>query len=82
MHKLLKNVDEESWNELKVEAARHRQTLSAFLASIVREHQLTERKKRAAWDVVLNGKKHLTDADAAALRKALAPFEKEHGFEG
>lgn len=84
MEKLLKDVDERSWQELKGEAAYHQLKIGEFLGYLVKEHKRAERKKKKAWDYVLCGKKSLSRAEAATMREALSSsaFEREYTFEG
>lgn len=81
MEKLIKDVDERSWLELKGEAARHRLKLGEFLSYLVKEHKRIERKKKNAWAYVLRGGKRLADADATAIRKTISTFEHGYNFE-
>lgn len=81
MEKIIKNVDEHSWLELKGEAARHRLKISEFLGYLVKEHKRIERKKNNAWNYVLRGGKRLSDADAMAIRKTISTFEHGYNFE-
>ncbi|MBI2565365.1 hypothetical protein HYV79_05295 [Candidatus Woesearchaeota archaeon] len=39
MNKLVKNVDVESWRELKLEASKHNMNLGKFLSFLVKEHK-------------------------------------------
>lgn len=84
MEKLIKDVDERSWLELKGEAAYHRLRVGEFLSYLVKEHKRSERKKKKAWDYVLRGKKSLSKAEAATMRETLSSsaFEREYTFEG
>ncbi len=81
MEKPIKNVNEESWHELKSEAMQHGMKISTFLELLIREHKRNEEKKVNAWGYVLSGKKKLSDADAASIKDAISTFENEYNFE-
>lgn len=81
MKKLLKNVDEKSWHELKVEAMRHKLPLSQFLAYILREHKASESKAKG-WNYLFAKRKKLSEAEAASMKKTIHDvFEREYDFE-
>lgn len=81
MEKLIKNVDKNTWDELKSEASLHKMRLAAFLSYLIKEHKKIERNKTDAWDHILKGKRSLTSKDASAMKNLLNIFEQEYGFE-
>ena len=81
MEKLIKNVDKNTWDELKAEASLHKMHLAPFLSYLIKEHKKIERKKADAWDHILEGEKTLASKDATAIKNSLKIFEQEYGFE-
>ncbi len=82
MEKLLKNVNEKSWHELKVEAMRHRLSLGKFLTYLLKEHKEAEMKKEDGWDYLFAKRRKLSDSEAESIKKTIHEvFESEYGFE-
>lgn len=80
MEKLIKNVDEHSWRDLKVEAAKQGKPIGRFLTQLVTEHKKMETEKNN-WDIILKRGKMLTKAEAKVAKNAILVFEKEYDFE-
>lgn len=81
MEKLLKSVDQESWNEFKKEANHHGLKLGKFLHYLVQEHKKFEKRKSPGWDYIFSKRKGLSNQEADEIKLALAAFEKELEFE-
>jgi len=72
----VKNVDEETWNELKVISKRNKINIGKMIKLIVNEHK----SKNNFWNRVLNNKKILSDAEAEAIMESVKESRKEKGF--
>lgn len=81
MEKLLKSVNQESWNEFKREANHQGLKLGKFLHYLVQEHKKSEKRKLSGWDYIFSKKKGLSDHEANSIKSAIATFENEYGFE-
>ena len=83
MNTLIKNMDEENWHFLKVEAAKERTTLGNLLNRIIESYKLKERETtKKVWEKIFSTKPLLNKADAKEMHKNLASFRKEYNFRG
>ena len=82
MDVLIKNVDEDNWHFLKVEAAKERRTMGEIFNKLVLELKEKEEDDMAVWDKIFSRKPLLTKKQAKRMHKHIAPFRKEYGFEG
>lgn len=81
MERLIKNVKKSSWMELKAEAAKHDMRIGEFLEYLVEEHKKIENEKKTNWDIILKGRKTLSNSEAEELKRKISIFEKIYGFE-
>jgi len=83
MNTLIKNLDEENWHFLKVEAAKERTTLGNLLNRILEEYKSKENNAaKKAWNKIFAAKTLLTKANAKEMLAASKSFRKEYNFEG
>jgi len=83
MNTLIKNLDEENWHFLKVEAAKERTTLGNLLNRILEEYKSKEKNTaRRAWEKIFSLKPSLSKTEAKEMHKAASSFRKEYHFEG
>lgn len=83
MNTLIKNLDEENWHFLKVEAAKERTTLGNLLNRIIEEYKSKEKEAaKETWGKIFSLKPLLDKAESREMHKALTSFRKEYNFEG
>jgi hypothetical protein len=82
MDVLIKNVNEDNWHFLKVEAAKERKTMGNMFNKLVEELKKKEKDDIAAWERIFSRKPLLTKKQAKRMHKHVATFRKEYGFEG
>ena len=83
MNTLIKNLDEENWHFLKVEAAKERTTLGNLLNRILEEYRSKEKSTtRKAWEKIFSLKPLLNKTEAKEMHRVVASFRKEYHFEG
>ncbi|OIO41307.1 hypothetical protein COU56_02335 [Candidatus Pacearchaeota archaeon CG10_big_fil_rev_8_21_14_0_10_31_9] len=75
--KTIKNVDEETWREFKVIAAKNNVKMSALLKMMIKEF---EKNNKNFWNEILNGEKLMTDREAEEMKRITANIRKEKGF--
>lgn len=74
--KTIKDVDEETWREFKIMAARADVKMSILFKMMLKEFE----KSRKFWDEILTGKKVLSDIDAKKFEAVITGLRKERGF--
>lgn len=72
----IKNVDEETWNNLKIISKRNRMNMGKTFRLIINEY----RGKNNFWNKILNNKKILSDTEAKAIMENVRESRKEKGF--
>lgn len=72
----IKNVDEETWNELKMISKRNKMNIGKTIRLMISEYK----NKNNFWNKVLNNKKILSDAEAESIMKSVRESRKEKGF--
>lgn len=83
MDTLIKNVNEEDWHFLKVEAARKKVTMGKLFNKLIVEYQQKEQETPIKkWNQIFSREPLLTKAEARELHKATEEFRKEFSFEG
>ena len=82
MNILLKNVDEEKYHLLKIEAAKKRVTLGKLFNIMVEEHTTKEKDALKQWDDIFSTKPFLTEEESKHMRDRIKVFRQEYGFEG
>jgi len=75
--KTIRNVDEETWIELKTLAVQHRLALGILLKKMIDSYK---KNTRETWDKILNSGKILTDKEAEDLEKITRSMRKEKGW--
>jgi len=75
--KTIKDIDETTWATFKSYAAKNNIKLGPFFKMLIEEY---ETKSEEFWKKILDGKKILSDQEAAALEKTVKAVRKEHGF--
>lgn len=82
MNTLIKNVDEEKWHFLKVEAAKEKVALGELFNRIVEEYKNRKRASNERWEKIFSAKPILTEKEAKEMHKASESFRNEYSFEG
>ena len=82
MNILLKNVDEEKWHFLKIEAAKRKMTLGKLFNKLVEEYKHTEAEDNKSWDRLFTRVPLLTNEEAKKIHKSIDVFRHDYGFEG
>lgn len=77
MLKTIKSVDDGTWTKFKGLAARKSTTMGKLLKVMVDDY---EEKSKDFWDMILNGRKILSDKEAAELKATVREMRKEYGF--
>ncbi len=75
--KTIRGLKQETWNDMKSEAARRGVTVSAYLEDAVRS---AKKYEELIWDHVLNHRKNLTGKEAEAMKKHVEQLRSEKGF--
>ena len=73
----IKNVDDETWQKLKVLSAEHDTTMGKILKKITNDY---DEKNRKFWDKILKGEKIITDKEARDHKALVKKLRKEYGF--
>ena len=73
----IKNVDDETWQKLKVLSAEHDTTMGKILKKITNDY---DEKNRKFWDKILKGEKIITDKEAREHKALVKKLRKEYGF--
>ncbi len=81
MDVLIKNVDQEDWHFVKVEAVKEKKTMSEVLHTIIEEYRAKEQEGKR-WTAVLNRRATLTDYEAKNVWEGLQTFRKDFHFRG
>jgi len=82
MNTLIKNIDEENWRFLKVEAAKQNITLGELFNRLVEEHKSREEDMNISWQRIFSRPALLTKEEAKRMHKAIESFRREFSFEG
>ena len=82
MNTLIKNIDEENWRFLKVEAAKQNITLGELFNRLVEEHKNRDEDMNASWQRIFSRPALLTKEEAKRMHKAIESFRREFSFEG
>ncbi len=72
----IKNVDEETWNELKMMSKKNKMNMGKTMRLIINDYK----NKNNFWDKILNNKKILSESEANAIMKSVKESRKEKGF--
>lgn len=82
MNTLIKNVDEENWHFLKVEAAKERVTIGKLFNRVVEEYKNKGREDTTkAWEKIFRGKPILSKEETKRMHMNIKSFRKEFDFE-
>ena len=82
MNTLIKNINEENWHFLKVEAAKARVTIGELFNRLIEEFKNKEDGSHAkAWDKIFRGKPILSKDDARRMHLSIKSFREEFDFE-
>lgn len=82
MNILLKNVDEEKYHFLKIEAAKRKMTLGRLFNRLVEEYKQKEAEDNKSWERLFTRGPLLTNDEAKKMHKSIEVFRKDYGFEG
>ncbi len=83
MNTLIKNVDENNWHFLKIQAAKEKRTIGKLFNKIIEEYkQKNQEDVRENWEKIFIRKALLTKNEAEKMHIAMKHFRKEYGFEG
>lgn len=82
MNTLIKNIDEERWHFIKIQAAKERKTIGELFNAIILEYENKEKTDKNVWERVLSRKPSLTEKQAEDMKKTIKCFKKSYGFEG
>lgn len=83
MDTMIKNVDEENWHFLKVQAAKEKATIGEMFNRIISEYKEKEvEDAKRAWNKIFSKPPIFTKEEAKKMHKASESFRKEYGFEG
>lgn len=83
MDTLIKNVDEENWHYLKVQAAKEKITLGQLFNRLVQDYKEMEKEEASwLWKKIFSRAPLLGKEDAKRMHKAIQDFRKEYTFEG
>lgn len=80
MDSCIKNVDEEKWNYVKVEAAKKRLTMGKFFNRLVEEYKMKEEAAKEEWEKIFSGKAFLSRDEAENIKKDSIEFRKNFEF--
>ena len=72
----IKNVDEDTWNELKFISKRNKMHMGKTIKLMINEYK----NRNKFWDNVLNNKKILSDKEAEDMIESAKEIRKEKGF--
>jgi len=72
----IKNVDGETWNELKMISKRNKMNIGKTIRLMIHDY----RNKNNFWNKVLNHKRILSDAEAESITEIIKESRKEKGF--
>ncbi|MAE49389.1 hypothetical protein CMI48_01030 [Candidatus Pacearchaeota archaeon] len=75
--KTIRNVNEETWRELKTLAAKRRVPLGTLLKNMITEYK---KETNNAWDAILNTEKIISDEEAEDLEEITKGMRKEKGW--
>jgi len=75
--KTIKGVNEESWAEFKSLAVRNRTNMGELFERMLEEYK---KKSKENWEIVLSGKKILSDKEAEDMLEIIKASRKEYGF--
>ena len=74
--KTIKDVDDETWNELKFISRRNKMKMGKTLRLMVHNYK----NRNNFWNEILNHEKILMDEEAKAVLKDIKESRKEKGF--
>lgn len=80
MNILLKNVDEEKYHLLKIEAAKRKLTLGRLFNELVEDYTHKENEHEKAWQEVFAMVPFITKEEAKKMHKACDEFRQETEF--
>ena len=75
--KTIRNVNEETWRELKMLATKRKVSLGILLKNMIAEYK---KETNNTWDVILNTEKILSEDEAEDLEKITKGMRKEKGW--
>lgn len=81
MDTLIKNVDEESWHFLKVEAAKEKKTMGELFNTIIAVYK-NKQDSREQLQKILSRAPLLTKEEARNMHNKIRVYRTEYGFEG
>ena len=82
MNTMIKNLDEENWHFLKVEAAKERITIGELFNRIIEEYKNIETERSAkVWQKIFSRKPILSKEEVKEMQKNIGSFRKEFNFE-
>ena len=82
MNTLIKNIDEENWHFLKVEAVKQKIPLGELFNRLVEEYKNRDEDMNASWQRIFSRHALLTKEEAKRMHKAIESFRREFSFEG
>lgn len=78
MDRAIKNVEEVTWRQFKLEAVKIGLPMGAFLGRLVESYR--EKKSAANWDAVFSHEKRLSRDEVKSLRKEISQFREGFDF--
>jgi hypothetical protein len=75
--KTIKNVDEETWRDFKVLAAKSNLKMALLLKIMIKEF---EKKSEESWNKILKSGKNLSREESEGMMKVTEKLRKERGF--
>ena len=82
MDTLIKNINEENWHFLKVEAAKERVTMGELFNRVIEEYKNMGKDNDAkTWEKIFRGKPILSKKETKSMHMAIKSFRKELDFE-
>ncbi|MBI5072847.1 hypothetical protein HZA99_03445 [Candidatus Woesearchaeota archaeon] len=81
MDTMIKNIDEENWHFVKVQAAKEKKTIGELFNTMVQGYKEKEIAQKNAWERILSRKATLTQKKADEIEKSIKLFKKSYGFE-
>ena len=73
----IRNVDDDTWKELKGLSKRYRLPIGRFLSKMIDGYK---NKADEQWDRILSSGKILSDKEADEMQKIVVRMRKEYGF--
>tara|TARA_Y100000034_G_C6529719_1_gene228212 strand:+ start:223 stop:465 length:243 start_codon:yes stop_codon:yes gene_type:complete len=75
--KTIKGINENSWAEFKSLAAKNKIKMGLLFERMLEDYK---KKSEESWNLILSGKKILSDKEAENMKKTIEESRREYGF--